>query len=517
MSAVAGVFVEVASLAQGLSDSQARARNLDTSHVAGAAGPSVHYVDTRGSDSAGDGSRSRPWRSLAKACAATPGGDGRTIRVSAGNYTESATCDLACSTNLRGAGRAKTVVTGSADPLIRLRNCMQPGNQQTISGFHLDGQGRTAGVFGLRALRTRGLTISGMIAEGFKGPRNAGGGAMDIRRAWDLDLGNSILRNSGRSASRACSGTLGVGEIYDSAIHDLEITEDEGYGIKASMSPGSESSNLSNVDFFNLRVRALSDTCARWNTLAVELWQTDALATTIRNSSFNRSVSLTDFENAPPLSHGYRYRLHHNIFLMRSREDYAIELDQNSSIVDHNYISRGLYPIANFASQRKRGITIHHNVFDNQTGPTAGLHMTAGVLNAKFYNNTVVLRQRTFREGIFSLSEFGFSGSTIEIKNNLFTNPHYSIGDKLGTGLDLATVDHNGFHNVLAKGTASVVGNPLLPLDGGFPRSYMPAAGSPAIDAGLKIPGITTGFTGVAPDLGAFDHGTAPWSIGPRQ
>jgi hypothetical protein len=31
-------------------------------------------------------------------------------------------------------------------------------------------------------------------------------------------------------------------------------------------------------------------------------------------------------------------------------------------------------------------------------------------------------------------------------------------------------------------------------------------SGSPAIDAGIVIPGVTDGFTGAAPDLGAFER-----------
>ncbi len=41
-------------------------------------------------------------------------------------------------------------------------------------------------------------------------------------------------------------------------------------------------------------------------------------------------------------------------------------------------------------------------------------------------------------------------------------------------------------------------------------------AGSPAIDAGIELPTITDGFTGKAPDLGAYESGTAPPRYGPR-
>jgi hypothetical protein len=40
--------------------------------------------------------------------------------------------------------------------------------------------------------------------------------------------------------------------------------------------------------------------------------------------------------------------------------------------------------------------------------------------------------------------------------------------------------------------------------------------GSAAVDAGVALPGITDGFTGKAPDLGAFELGRPPFHFGPR-
>lgn len=43
---------------------------------------------------------------------------------------------------------------------------------------------------------------------------------------------------------------------------------------------------------------------------------------------------------------------------------------------------------------------------------------------------------------------------------------------------------------------------------------FRPMAGSPLIDAGVDIPGITDGFTGSAPDLGAYEYGGDHWQAG---
>jgi hypothetical protein len=370
---------------------------------------------------------------------------------------------------------------------------MNRGNAQSISGVHFEGQRRTAGVYGLRAFRVRGLTISNITAEGFRGPQDLGGGAVDIRGAWNLDLRDSILRNSGNANSRACTGTLGLGDIHDSKIHNLVISDDRAYAVKASPGDGRDRTRISNVDFFNLDVHVATSDCARWNTLAFELFQTDATNVVIRDSRFNSVVSLTS--EAGPLSRGFRYRVHNNVFTVQAGNSYSIELDADSSVVDHNYFDGGIYPIANFTTERAVGIRIHHNVFDNQTGPTAAVHMTGGVAGARFYNNTIVLRQPFWRDGIFSLGgQVGYKGGTSEIRNNVFYST-YPIGDKLGLGLDTSIIDTNDFHNVVARGT-SVLDDLELPLAGGFPQAYVP-----------------TGGGSIAP-LGAFAQGT--FSAGPH-
>ncbi len=45
-------------------------------------------------------------------------------------------------------------------------------------------------------------------------------------------------------------------------------------------------------------------------------------------------------------------------------------------------------------------------------------------------------------------------------------------------------------------------------------RDFRPAPGSPLIDAGRVIPGITDGFKGKAPDIGAYEHGGRAWVPG---
>jgi hypothetical protein len=439
----------------------------------------TYYVDPRGSDTTGAGTQLRPWHTLAHACESTPGELGDTI-------------------NLRGSGAGATTLKGTADPLVSVRDCMHAANVQALSDLRLDGKNRSAGTFGVRATRTRGLTITRIMAQGFRGPRRAGGGAIDIEDAWGLELDHSVLRNSGYAGRRTCSGTLGLGNLHDSRIHDLVINDSRANGIVATNSRGLRRPSMTNVQFYNLTVYVRARSCAKWNSLSFELFETDATNVQIRNSTFNRTVSLTDPGSGTPLSSGYRYWIHNNVFsegTSGSNNNYAIELDNNNSIIDHNYFDGGLYPIANFTGDRKTGNIVDHNVFDHQYFQTAAMHITAGVLNAKFTKNTVVLREQSWLDGVFSFAEMGFQNSTIDIKDNIFLSA-YPIGNKLGLGLGAATIDRNAFHNISAAGTNAVTADPQMSLAGGFPSAYVPTSSS-------------------ALGLGAFADGS--WSAGVRR
>jgi hypothetical protein len=450
----------------------------------------VYRVDWRGSDVHGDGSRLNPWRTLAKACTSVPGGLGDTIRINPGTYAESHSCTLPCKTNLRGSGRTATTLKGSADPLVRLTNCMGRGNTQTISGLRLDGQHKTAGTLGMQVRNVRGLTIRDMLSEGFKGTAY-GGGALDLWQVRNVDVGHSTFRNSAGIFTNYATGTLGIGNATDSVFHDLIVYDDRALGVKG------DGGTLTNVEFYNLRCTVGSPTVLWWPAISFEMNEMDAVNVTIRNSYFNATLSLTDAGVSSRLASGRRYNIHHNHFDIPSQAEtgelqYALELDQNSSEVHHNFFDGGVNPISNFESHVKLGNSVHHNVFDNQENGVALMRYRSGLFDFEFYDNTVVLRQNWWT-ALFKVDELTSSSSPV-IRDNIFWSA-YPIGDKLGLGLDASSIERNGFYNVQAHGKNPLIDDPELPLTGGFPRAYVPAVGSPAAA------------------LGAFAHGT--WSAGP--
>ena len=76
-------------------------------------------------------------------------------------------------------------------------------------------------------------------------------------------------------------------------------------------------------------------------------------------------------------------------------------------------------------------------------------------------------------------------------------------------------------HSVLLGGEVFV--HAPLPDPADPQRLYKPLdfdfrlrPGSAAIDRGIVLPSITDGFTGAAPDLGAYELGSTPPAYGPR-
>ena len=57
---------------------------------------------------------------------------------------------------------------------------------------------------------------------------------------------------------------------------------------------------------------------------------------------------------------------------------------------------------------------------------------------------------------------------------------------------------------------------PATPFPALAPPDLRPAGNGAAIDQGVALPGVNTGFAGAAPDLGAYEAGAALPPYGPR-
>ncbi|MBN2449545.1 MAG: right-handed parallel beta-helix repeat-containing protein [Lentisphaeria bacterium] len=160
-------------------------------------------------------------------------------------------------------------------------------------------------------------------------------------------------------------------------------------------------------------------------------------------------------------------------------------------ILAHNWVhdnpnANGIY-LDNFSSD----FVVHHNLVWNCGGD--GFHINSDALNHLIYNNTVTHVRRPF--GTFCYANYTPTMKGMRVINNLVNgrvqrrDPHEFVQGELGP-----EYHHNG--------------------PGAVDRDGYPTAGSLAIDAGIPIAGITDGFHGRAPDLGAYEYGGPRWTAG---
>jgi hypothetical protein len=141
------------------------------------------------------------------------------------------------------------------------------------------------------------------------------------------------------------------------------------------------------------------------------------------------------------------------------------------------------------------GYTIHHNVIMNSE---TGIHIN-DIKRIHRPNNV-----------------FTYNNTGINVKKvvNLNQVPH---PDRDPTHTQVVAINNIGNHEntkftaTEERNNSKVSSSEFVDLDN---NDFQLKSGSSAIDAGEEIVGITDGHMGVAPDLGAFEFGVAPWEAG---
>lgn len=126
------------------------------------------------------------------------------------------------------------------------------------------------------------------------------------------------------------------------------------------------------------------------------------------------------------------------------------------------------------------------------------LSLNSPSTNNKVYNNTLAGSQWAFNSSN-PAGPPALPGT--EVKNNILTGPLF-----FATNPSPAPVMQN---NIL-------VGTDPQFVDAAH-GNYQLKATSPAVDAGVALPPYTDGFSGSAPDAGAYEFGLPPWKFGAGQ
>jgi hypothetical protein len=184
---------------------------------------------------------------------------------------------------------------------------------------------------------------------------------------------------------------------------------------------------------------------------------------------------------------------HVNLINNDSGAIYAWGTDGEGGVIAYNWVhdNVGDSTVGIYLDNFDKNFIVHHNLVWNCSG--SGIRMNSDALHHLVANNTIQQVREPF--GTFCYSGYTPTMKGTRILNNLVNeplnpdNPAEFVQGELGPELSHCApgaVDQDGY----------------------------PTAGSAAIDAGLEITGITDGFHGKAPDLGAYESGGPRWTAG---
>jgi hypothetical protein len=128
---------------------------------------------------------------------------------------------------------------------------------------------------------------------------------------------------------------------------------------------------------------------------------------------------------------------------------------------------------------------IDHNVIWN-TGGDAGVRINGPAAQIRVYNNT-----------LYNCAPVG--ANSIDTWPNSNPNPSYWTND---------------INQYWSSNNLYFAGSPQAQIPNFLNRDFRLKTNAAAIDAGVNIPGITEGFVGTAPDLGAYEFGAPVWTAG---
>jgi len=105
--------------------------------------------------------------------------------------------------------------------------------------------------------------------------------------------------------------------------------------------------------------------------------------------------------------------------------------------------------------------------------------------------------------------------------NDIFNNTFWNVQTAMGIWLNGRTqVDNRIWNNYTSVGpwegqdVADNIISATDPFEDLASQDFRPAGGSPLINAGRVIPGITDGYEGTAPDIGAYEANQPLWVPG---
>ncbi|MFA5131698.1 MAG: hypothetical protein WC467_04825, partial [Patescibacteria group bacterium] len=447
----------------------------------------THYISATGDDATGDGSLSKPWKSLAKACSSVTT-SGHTIHINAGTYTETLPCNLAAGVSIEGEGLTSIIkshyktsnvggFTSASISLVSTATGTTNGNQ-TLSNFKLDGdnlQGSGGILIRKRSnVKVHDLTIANFYKNGiaFSGPS-----IYQINPPYTYDTGNELYNTTitncgdypGDNVTWSGGGLIYITAQSDMLIHDNLLTENsraQGHNGNIMNAGGR---HFKNVKYYNNKSYKPDDEGADlnpsgataislptgWN-FHLEFWDIEG-GLEIYNNEFHGGDIPIDIGGSHSYKGSYPYSvsIHGNLFTPISssvRTSYrgknAIVLESvvelSDILVYNNTFEYGYYGVSIYPLYSKN-VSIYDNVFSHALYPL-NVHSTTNVYSnlttISFYRNLM-----TFMYG----SSFYYGGLRISAREtsiisdlNIYNNTFVTDNIVHMAGIDLTTGTYSG-------------------------------------------------------------------------
>ncbi len=519
---------------------------VKASSVLPSPGVSMYYVSPNGEDNPDKGTQANPFKTLAYAATMVPPSEGDTIVLTAGRFEETQPAIIPIGVSIVGAGETATILSskgvkipsnvnptdkdfklwydGALIQLVSAHNSLfrntkslviapENGNQ-TLSGFTIDGNGKQlkAGVW----VENRNKVSMQHVSFLNIGQRGAvfGSGNKD----WyvypefymkDITIHDCTFTNCGKDLTDETLGNLNIAQLDGAEIYNLNIVDNEGYGIKFIYD-----GYFKNVKIHDCTI-TVNESDKKWGEdISIELWNVGP-GNEIYNINCNTWLSIVNHPEMFAALGASKNMLVHNVRMIDkdgiSGKESIEMAAPHAEIYDSYFENKGI-GIAVWDMGREN-ITIRNNIFLNSAikdnwagGPAIYIDnsRTWDYKNIQVYNNVF----DTHRIGVRVKGEHILD---VAIKNNVFLGT--TVSDVESTAQ--TTSFTNNLKNKGASSSWVLVGvtsqsdnylsNPGFQLTGEkWDTYYKPSSSQSAVvDKGTMV-GID--FKGTAPDIGRWEY-----------
>lgn len=365
------------------------------------------YVSNLGNDN-NSGTQTSPYKTVAKANSVSVAGD--VIYIVGGYYYDIGNMLLKPNVNLIGT------VSNGYSPVLQGTLEIQNSSNITVGGFYLSGRVPSANYYldyqAIYAVNCNNLLLANIYIDNY---RTTALNLYDISNSTvqNVSIYNCTYNNNfnGGNAAGGQSTAIILGNLNTVVLERIELNTlsrgGRGIGSHHASWDGNNDHLKAPASLNNFAIRYSNfqvDRYVAWGSgyitqMAIELWHTECRGY-INNNVINGCVSLISFLPNFNSTNPHYIRLCNNHWHpvmdgVGQKSYYAIEagLKNHRMEIDHNYFSKGSYPIANFDDTPVNpvySIHAHHNLFvDGEVGSSVINFSSPVVDYFKFEYNTI--------------------------------------------------------------------------------------------------------------------------------